>query len=151
LEKYGHPDGKQEFSVGIAIPKWIVESKNNGWVLVLYGLIFGGGLPFLVGKWWYGSRQYTKDGVKGRTAELFFKTVKEESEADELVQTVSKAWRFEGGAELKAPPEMEIKDLKKVVRERLGSEKDTFAKVRRPSSSVEVNVVLTFTCRLNTT
>lgn len=47
-EKYGHPDGKQEFSVGIAIPKWIVESRNNIWVLLAYGVVFGAGLPYLV-------------------------------------------------------------------------------------------------------
>lgn len=34
--------------MGIALPKWIVESKNNVWVLGVYGLIFGGALPTLV-------------------------------------------------------------------------------------------------------
>lgn len=47
-ELYGHPDGRQEISMGIALPKWIVESGNNIWVLGAYGLIFGGALPALV-------------------------------------------------------------------------------------------------------
>lgn len=34
--------------MGIALPKWIVESSNNIWVLGLYGIIFGGALPALV-------------------------------------------------------------------------------------------------------
>ena len=47
-ELYGHPDGRQEVSMGIALPKWVVESGNNIWVLGVYGLIFGGALPALV-------------------------------------------------------------------------------------------------------
>ena len=48
LEKYGHPDGRQDVSMGIALPQWIVERKNNIWVLGVYGILFGGALPALV-------------------------------------------------------------------------------------------------------
>ena len=34
--------------MGIALPQWIIEGKNNIWVLGLYGLLFGGALPALV-------------------------------------------------------------------------------------------------------
>lgn len=34
--------------MGIALPKWIVEGKNNIWVLGVYGIIFGVALPSLV-------------------------------------------------------------------------------------------------------
>jgi translocation protein SEC63 len=47
-ELYGHPDGRQEVSMGIALPQWIIEGKNNKWVLGVYALIFGGALPILV-------------------------------------------------------------------------------------------------------
>jgi Preprotein translocase subunit Sec63 len=47
-ELYGHPDGRQEMSMGIALPHWIIEGKNNIWVLGIYGIIFGGALPALV-------------------------------------------------------------------------------------------------------
>jgi translocation protein SEC63 len=47
-EVYGHPDGKQEMSMGIALPKWIVESQNNVYVLGAYGLLFGICLPYFV-------------------------------------------------------------------------------------------------------
>lgn len=43
-ELYGNPDGRQEMTTGIALPQWIVESKNNAWVLGVYGLFFGGAL-----------------------------------------------------------------------------------------------------------
>ncbi|KAG5437408.1 hypothetical protein PCANB_000839 [Pneumocystis canis] len=47
--EYGHPDGKQSFSIGIALPKWIVESKNNYYVLGAYAIAFGFALPYYVG------------------------------------------------------------------------------------------------------
>jgi hypothetical protein len=47
-ELYGHPDGRQEMSMGIALPHWIVEGRNNIWVLSFYALAFGGALPLLV-------------------------------------------------------------------------------------------------------
>jgi hypothetical protein len=34
--------------MGIALPKWIIEGKNNIWVLGVYGILFGGALPTLV-------------------------------------------------------------------------------------------------------
>ena len=95
FEMYGHPDGRQEFSMGIAIPQFIIESKNNIWVLSLYGLIFGIGLPILVGRWWFGSRNFTKDGVQARTAELFFKSIKEDIGETDIVLSVGNALPWE--------------------------------------------------------
>jgi hypothetical protein len=34
--------------MGIALPTWVVEAQNSGWVLGVYGLVFGLGLPYLV-------------------------------------------------------------------------------------------------------
>jgi translocation protein SEC63 len=34
--------------MGIALPPWIVEAHNNGWVLGAYGVLFGIGLPVIV-------------------------------------------------------------------------------------------------------
>lgn len=120
LKNYGHPDGKQEFKMGIALPPWVIESSNNGWVLGAYAIIFGGALPFMVGKWWFGSRQYTKDGVKGRTSELFFKSVKEEDTLDDLLGIISKAWQFEAKNPTKNTPETELAKLEVLITESLG-------------------------------
>ncbi|KAJ3843252.1 Sec63 Brl domain-containing protein [Lentinula raphanica] len=95
LRKYGNPDGPQQTSVGIALPKWIVESKNNVWVLGVYGLIFGGALPTLVGRWWFGSRQKTKDGIKASSAAAFFKALREDSTMDDVVAALGKAYKWE--------------------------------------------------------
>ncbi|KAF8603419.1 hypothetical protein BDV93DRAFT_544628 [Ceratobasidium sp. AG-I] len=98
LEQYGHPDGKQEFSVGIAIPHWIVEGKNSIWVLAFYGLVFMGALPVVVGRWWFGSRGLTKDGVHGSTASLFFKAVTDDASVDDLVSLLSHGFSIEDEA-----------------------------------------------------
>lgn len=51
LAKYGNPDGPQQREDKIAIPQWVVEGKNNIWVLGAYGLVLGGGIPFVVVSW----------------------------------------------------------------------------------------------------
>ena len=48
FELFGHPDGKQEFSQGIALPSWLVESKNVLWVMGAYALVLGVMLPYIV-------------------------------------------------------------------------------------------------------
>lgn len=86
LELYGHPDGRQEMSLGIALPTWIVESQNNVWVLSAYGLVLGIGLPLIVARWWYGTRARTKDGVLNATALGFFTKLKKTTRMPEMVQ-----------------------------------------------------------------
>lgn len=120
LEEYGNPDGRQEVSMGIALPKWIVEAQNNIWVLAAYGLIFGGALPAMVYNWWFGSRQKTKDGVFNDTAAAFFKAVQETSEMPDVVRALGQAaeWRK---VEVKgAAAEEELKKLEELIKERLG-------------------------------
>ncbi|KAG6861500.1 hypothetical protein C0995_015927 [Termitomyces sp. Mi166 len=117
LEKYGNPDGRIDVSMGIAIPKWIVEGKNNIWVLGFYGIIFGGALPALVGRWWFGSRQKTKDGINASSAAAFFKTLKEESSFEEVLGTFAKAFRWELSVQ-KAASSPELNDLEKQIEER---------------------------------
>ncbi len=48
MAKYGNPDGPQQREDKIAIPQWVVEGKNGNWVLAGYGLVLGGGIPFVV-------------------------------------------------------------------------------------------------------
>jgi hypothetical protein len=48
LRLYGNPDGVQSREEIVAIPKWVVQGKNGIWVLAVYGLGLGGGIPFLV-------------------------------------------------------------------------------------------------------
>src|SRR5947207_3218496 len=55
--QYGHPDGKQSFSIGIALPQLIVAEGNGKYVLLVYGILLGVLLPYVVGTWWYGTQR----------------------------------------------------------------------------------------------
>ncbi|KZT53375.1 hypothetical protein CALCODRAFT_458082, partial [Calocera cornea HHB12733] len=120
LELYGHPDGKQEYSVGIAIPRWIVEGQNNIWVLGVYGVVFGVGLPFLVGRWWFTSRKMTRDRVQGATATLFFKNMRDKSDYPVLVELLGRSWELERPVAKRSPAAEEALDgIVKSVREKV--------------------------------
>ncbi|VDB86774.1 unnamed protein product [Peniophora sp. CBMAI 1063] len=119
LEEYGNPDGRQEMSMGIALPKWIVEAQNNIWVLAAYGLIFGGALPAMVYNWWFGSRQKTKDGVFNDTAAAFFKAVQETSEMPDVVKALGQAAEWKKVELKSAKAEEELKALESQIAEKL--------------------------------
>lgn len=70
--KYGHPDGPQQQTHGIALPKFLVEGKGSPVIMVGYALLVGVILPWVVGSWWSGARVYTKTGIHQETAALFF-------------------------------------------------------------------------------
>ncbi|PLW10486.1 hypothetical protein PCASD_09631 [Puccinia coronata f. sp. avenae] len=93
-ELYGHPDGKRETAMGIALPKWIVETRNHGYVVGLYGIVFGLMLPYLVGKWWHGSRKYTKDQVLAESASRYFLNLTEETKFANAVEVLSSSLEF---------------------------------------------------------
>jgi translocation protein SEC63 len=104
--QYGHPDGKQSFSIGIALPKFIVTEGNGKYVLLVYGALLGVLLPYIVGKWWYGSQRYTRDKVLVASAGNIFREYK-----DDLV---------DGGIINALSAGEEYKDLLKGTREEAG-------------------------------
>ncbi|KAL0949851.1 hypothetical protein HGRIS_009884 [Hohenbuehelia grisea] len=119
-ELYGHPDGKQEMSMGIALPSWLVEGKNNIWVLGFYGLIIGGALPLLVGRWWFGYRQKTKDGIQAKSAAAFFKGTREESSMADVIGCLGKAYEFEPHRPAVKSEKAELETLEGQIKERVG-------------------------------
>lgn len=86
---YGHPDGKQSYSIGIALPQWIVSEGNTYYVLAVYGVLFGILLPYAVGKWWYGTKKFTKDGVLTESAGSLFRAYQDVTDEHRLVEVFS--------------------------------------------------------------
>ena len=117
-ELYGHPDGRQEVSMGIALPSWIVEGKNNIWVLGVYAVLIGGLLPAMVGRWWFGSRGTTKDGIEARTAEGFWKGIEETSGISDIVKVAGSAFRHESQAKNAG----DLSKVEKEIERRAGDE-----------------------------
>ncbi|KAK0937503.1 secretory subunit [Friedmanniomyces endolithicus] len=91
---YGNPDGKQSTSFGIALPKLLVADGSGKYVLAFYGLLLGIGLPWLVGKWWYGMQNVTKERILVSTAGNMFKEYQERMDEGDVVGAVSSAMEF---------------------------------------------------------
>ncbi|KAI5310230.1 secretory subunit [Ascosphaera atra] len=92
--QYGHPDGKQSFSIGIALPKFIITEGNGKYVLFVYGLVLGMLLPHIVGKWWYGSQKYTKEKVLVESAGNLFQEYRDSINERGIVQALSSGDEF---------------------------------------------------------
>ena len=87
--QYGHPDGKQSFSIGIALPKFIVTEGNGKYVLMVYGLLLGVLLPYVVGKWWYGTQKLTREKVLLSSAANLFKEYREDLNDSEVIHALT--------------------------------------------------------------
>ena len=87
--QYGHPDGKQSFSIGIALPKTIITEGHGKYVLLVYGLLLGVLLPYVVGKWWYGTQKVTKDKVLVASAGNLFQEYDEEASQGQVLKALT--------------------------------------------------------------
>jgi translocation protein SEC63 len=94
-EEYGHPDGKQSFSMGIALPSWIVQGSSRYKLLALYSLVFGLGLPWFVGRWWRSTKIFTRDGILNDTMAQFYHEMKESLNQKQLIELLATADEFQ--------------------------------------------------------
>lgn len=92
--QYGHPDGKQSFSIGIALPKWIVTEGAGKYVLLIYALALGVLLPYMVGKWWYGTQRLTKEKVLIASAGKIFREYENEQGETGVIGALSSGEEF---------------------------------------------------------
>ena len=92
--QYGHPDGKQSFSIGIALPQLLITEGNGKYVLMFYGLLLGGLLPYFAGKWWYGTQAVTKEKVLVNTAASMFREFKEDMPDEGVISVLSTGDEF---------------------------------------------------------
>ncbi|KAJ1914615.1 secretory subunit [Mycoemilia scoparia] len=122
-EKYGHPDGLQTTTMGIALPKWLVEAHASPFVLGIYCLVFGFIMPFYVGRWWYRSSRFTKDGILHPTMATFFKNIRENISQRNLIEIITSAHEFKTD-ELKYKPseEADLESLATQVKNVISSE-----------------------------
>ncbi|SCU79723.1 LAFA_0B05204g1_1 [Lachancea sp. 'fantastica'] len=69
--KYGHPDGPQATSHGIALPKFLVDSSASTLVILGYVALLGIVLPYFVSRWWSRTQSVTKKGIHVKSASYF--------------------------------------------------------------------------------
>ncbi|PWZ01215.1 hypothetical protein BCV70DRAFT_199573 [Testicularia cyperi] len=155
FELYGHPDGKQEMSMGIALPRWVVESQNNIYVLGMYAIILGVGLPFLVARWWYGSRSKTKDGIINQTAQTYFQHLRDDTDTPRLFALLAISDEFTDNklnAAGKDKDEAALNKLEADVRQRLssfGPEWQLISSFRTPSVRKALVLLYAHTLRID--
>lgn len=93
--QYGNPDGKQSTSFGIALPQFLIAEGNGKYVLMFYGILLGIGLPWLVGKWWYGMQKMTKERILVTTAGNMFKEFKDRMDGGDVLSAVSSGMEYQ--------------------------------------------------------
>lgn len=119
--KYGHPDGPQQTTHGIALPNWMVEGTGSPVVVSLYALFFGVVLPWFVGKWWGSIQEYTKNGIHRDTAGTFFEELVREQPAflthEKLLEILSRAFEYKA-----LVPKLKSDDILKLLKAHLQRE-----------------------------
>lgn len=93
--QFGHPDGKQSMSIGIALPRFIVSDGNGKYLVVLYTGLLGVLLPYLVGSWWYGTKKRSKEGVIMESANNLFRQYDEELDESGIISALSAGKEFD--------------------------------------------------------
>ncbi|KAF9924001.1 secretory subunit [Linnemannia zychae] len=145
-EKYGHPDGsRNSMTMSIALPTWLVEAHNNYWVLSAYGIVCGLMLPYFIGKWWYRSGNYTKDKIRTKTMGVFFKQLKETTNAKEIVEILSQAEEFKDDIISRPTDEVALEKLGTKVNaalENKNGEKFEYTKKTTSPASLKVLTLL---------
>jgi len=114
-EEYGNPDGIRSFALGVALPAWLVSSGNGLFMLALYCLAFGIGLPLLVKTWWSRSKSLTKDGLMHESMALFYREMKESASPKKLMEVLAQASEFQGLDISISTDEWDFEPLKKSV------------------------------------
>lgn len=92
---YGHPDGRQSTQIGIALPKLMISDGNGKYVVLVYFLLFGVLLPYLVGSWWYGTQRLSKEGVLMESANSLFKEYKNDIDVGGVITALSSGKEFQ--------------------------------------------------------
>jgi translocation protein SEC63 len=93
--QYGHPDGKQSYSIAIALPKAMVSDGNGKYVILVYFMLFGVLLPYLVGSWWYGTQRQSKEGVLMESANRLFRQYEDNISEGGVVTALSTGKEYE--------------------------------------------------------
>ncbi|OAR00396.1 hypothetical protein LLEC1_01349 [Akanthomyces lecanii] len=87
--QFGHPDGKQSYSIGIALPQWIISDGNGKYLILLYTGLLGILLPYIVGSWWYGTMRRSKEGILMESANNLFRQYDETMDEGGIISALS--------------------------------------------------------------
>ncbi|KAI8587412.1 Sec63 Brl domain-containing protein [Geranomyces variabilis] len=93
-DEWGHPDGKQSFQLGLALPGWLVREGNSYKVLFVYTAMFMILLPALVARWWSKAKKLNKDKIMNPTMAKFYRELNANLTVKPLMELICKADEF---------------------------------------------------------
>eukprot|EP01132_Coremiostelium_polycephalum_P005243 gene5243-6524_t len=93
-QKYGNPDGPQRMSVGIALPSWLVDKGNSGWVMAVYLLLLVITLPTGVYFWTRSTKKFSALDVLNQTLALYYHTIDEKIRMKSLIEIISASQEY---------------------------------------------------------
>lgn len=99
-EEHGHPDGPQSISMGIALPKWLLEGDAKMQPILLAGLVLVFILLPLIAAACYllsADKYVGKDGLIAETYEMFLRSpygIKEGQSLSRIMETLTVAVEF---------------------------------------------------------
>jgi translocation protein SEC63 len=77
-----------------ALPKFIVTDGNGKYVILVYAILLGVLLPYLVGTWWYGTQRMSKEKVLIESANNLFREYKEDITEGAIITATSVGTEF---------------------------------------------------------
>ncbi|EGW34262.1 uncharacterized protein SPAPADRAFT_65418 [Spathaspora passalidarum NRRL Y-27907] len=113
--RYGHPDGEQPTTHGIALPQFLVEGKYSSIVIVGYFLLIGVLLPYVVGKWWNNVKSHTRKGLRVETAAQFTRKLTDKDPGKVVTPHDILDWVLESQEIKKSFPNLSVGEIKNLV------------------------------------
>ncbi|CDO93160.1 unnamed protein product [Kluyveromyces dobzhanskii CBS 2104] len=121
--KYGHPDGPQSTSHGIALPKFLVEGAASPFVVFAYFILLAIVLPMVVSKWWSTSQEYTKHGIHSETASHFVDKMFNFKPSYVVIPDLIIKWISEAKEFKLKYPELSAVDISNIIQSHVNREK----------------------------
>lgn len=144
-ERYGNPDGAGVMSVGIALPSWLVDTKNSMFVLACYVVFLVIVFPTLAICYWTNQKGKAHNQLSQRTMYYFFHMLKDKTRFRKLITVISTSVEYMTTIPLSQADEPILKKLVSILpdddkeKERMRKQKDKF-----PPHAIK-NSVLFFT------
>jgi translocation protein SEC63 len=93
-EKYGNPDGPQGISVGIALPRFLVQGENNLLVLGAYILFLVIIFPTIAICYWQKQKSMAHNQLMNKTMQLFYQATNENMRFRKLIEVLAAAFEY---------------------------------------------------------
>jgi len=114
-EKYGNPDGPQGFSIGIALPSFLVNNKNSLAVLGVYVVSLLIIFPTIVIWYWNTQKELAPNQINKKTMYYFYQVTKESMRFKLLIDVLSLTYEYVSQIQLRRSDEAVLLKLKPLL------------------------------------